>query len=169
MSTTQNLSGDEAIDKLRELVTVTPTCLFGSGLKEIPMHLCPMHVQQVDSKGCLWFFSGADSVHNRQLAADSRTHLIFCNPAKIEYFTVFGETTISTDPVKIKELWTKIAEAWFPDGQDDANLTLICVRPVMTHYWDTENGKLITFAKILSSALTGTNRDSGGLEGKLVV
>jgi general stress protein 26 len=169
MSTTQNLSGKDAVDKLRELVADTPTCLFGSGLKEVPMHLCPMQVQQVDHQGCLWFFSGADSVHNRQLAADSRAHLIFCNPAKIEYFTVFGETTVSADSTKIGELWNKLAEVWFPEGPDDPNLTLICVRPVMTHYWDTENGKLITFAKILTSALAGIYRDPGGQEGKLVV
>ncbi|NQW99380.1 pyridoxamine 5'-phosphate oxidase family protein [bacterium] len=169
MSTTHNLSGKEAVDKLRGLINDTPTCLFGSGLKEVPMHLCPMQVQQVDPQGCLWFFSGADSVHNRQLAADSRAHLIFCNPAKVEYFTLFGESTVSTDSQKISELWNPLAEAWFPGGPNDPNLTLIRVRPVMTHYWDTESGKLITFAKILSSALAGTPRDPGGQDGALIV
>jgi len=169
MSTTQNLSGKEAIQKLRNLTESTPTCMFGSGLQMIPIHVCPMQVQQVDHQGCIWFFSGADSIHNRQIAADSRVHLIFSNPSKIEYLTVFGEATISVDPVKAKELWSKFVEAWFPEGPDDPNLTLISVRPVMSHFWDTENGKLVTFAKILTAAITGNEADEGGVEGKLAV
>ncbi|MEO5912815.1 MAG: pyridoxamine 5'-phosphate oxidase family protein [Luteolibacter sp.] len=169
MSTTQNLTGKEAIDKLRSLTENTPTCMFGSGLHVIPFHLCPMEVQQVDHQGCLWLFSGADSVHNRHIAADARVHLIFSNPSKIEYLTVFGEAAIFIDPTKAEELWSKLVEAWFPGGPDDPNLTLIRVRPVMSHFWDTENGMLTTFAKVLTSAITGSGADEGGVEGKLTV
>jgi general stress protein 26 len=169
MSTIQNLSGKEAVDKLRALTENTPTCMFGSGLRTVPIHFCPMQVQHVDYQGSLWFFSGADSVHNRQISADSHVQLIFSNNSKIEYLTVFGEATISTDREKAKELWSRFVEAWFPDGPDDPNLTLISVRPVTSHFWDTENGKLITFAKILTSALTGNATDEGGVEGKLNV
>ncbi|MES2661392.1 MAG: pyridoxamine 5'-phosphate oxidase family protein [Verrucomicrobiota bacterium] len=169
MSTIQNLSGKEAIDKLRSLTESTPTCMFGSGLRVIPIHFCPMQVQEVDHQGCLWFFSGADSVHNRQIAAEPQVQLIFSNTSKIEYLTVFGEATLSTDREKAEELWSKFVEAWFPEGPDDPNLTLISVRPITSHFWDTENGKLVTFAKILTSALTGREADEGGVEGKLTV
>ena len=155
MSNTINLTGDDAVQKLQALVDSTPTCMFASGLTEIPAHVCPMHVQQVDEFGDLWFFSGSDSTHNRQLAQDPRAQLIFANESKIEYLTVFGETTISTDKAKIDELWNKIAEAWFPDGVSDPNLTLLRVRPTQAYYWDTENGKLVAFAKMLTAAVTG--------------
>jgi general stress protein 26 len=92
--------------------------------------------------------------------------LTFCNPSKLEFLTVFGEAQISTDRAKINELWTKLVEAWFPEGEDDPNLTLLCVRPVMAHYWDTENGKLVTFAKILTAAVTGVSMD-GSVEGDI--
>lgn len=167
MSSTQNLSGKEAVEKLRQLTKDTSVCMFGSGLGDIPMHLCPMQVQEVDPQGCLWFFSGADSLHNRYLESDPRAQLIFCNPDRIEYFTIFGETTISTDRGRIEQLWSKFVEAWFPDGPDDPNVTLLCVRPILAHYWDTENGKLVTFAKILTAAVTGGATDDGGIDGKL--
>ena len=161
MSNTINLMGDDAVKKLQELIDNTPTCMFASGLNEIPPHICPMHVQQVDEFGDLWLFSGADSTHNRQLAGDPRAHLVFGNDSKIEYLTVFGETTISTDNAKIDELWSKISEAWFPDGKTDPNLTLLRVRPTQAHYWDTENGKLVAFAKMLTAAVTGTPTNIG--------
>lgn len=161
MSSTKNLMGEDAVKKLQALVDGSSTCMFASGLAEIPPHLCPMEVQQVDAEGSLWFFSGADSVHNRQIAADSRTQLAFCNTAKIEFLAVYGETTISKDPAKVDELWSKIAEAWFPLGKDDPNLTLLCVRPTQAHYWDTENGKLVAFAKMLTAAVTGSRTEVG--------
>jgi general stress protein 26 len=169
MSSTHNLSGKDAVEKLRQLTKDTPVCMFGSGLTNIPMHLCPMQVQEVDPQGCLWFFSGADSVHNANIEADPQTHLIFCNVDRIKYLTILGKATISRDREKIEHLWSKFVEAWFPDGPQDSNVTLLCVRPVLVHYWDTENGKLVTFAKILTAAVTGGATDDGGVQGKLDV
>jgi hypothetical protein len=47
MKSTQNLSGKEAVQKLRSLTGSTPTCMFGSGLVEVT----PMQVQRVDQRG----------------------------------------------------------------------------------------------------------------------
>lgn len=159
--------GSDAVEKLRRLTDETPTCMFGSGLQTIPFHVCPMQVQEIDDRGNLWFFSGADSTHNRQLAEDSRAHLIFSNNGRVEYVTVFGEVTITKDRGRIEELWTKMMEAWFPDGPTDPNVTLLCVRPIFAHYWDTENGKLVTMAKILTAAVTGDTPDLGSVEGEM--
>ena len=168
MSSTKNLMGDDAVKKLRDLTDDASTCMLASGLTQIPFHTCPMQVQQVDQEGCIWFFSGADSVHNRQIEEDPRVQITLCNPSKYEFLVVFGDTIISTDREKIDELWTQLMEAWFPLGQGDPNLTLLCVRPVLAHYWDTENGKLVTLAKILTSAVTGTYMD-GSVEGDIEV
>ena len=168
MSTIQNLTGDEAVAKLRHLTNGASTCLFYSGLGTIPAHCCPMQVQQVDDEGCLWFFSGADSTHNLQLGLDPRVQLSFCNPSRLEFLTVHGETSILRDPVKTEELWSPLAGAWFPKGQQDPNLTLLRVRPVTAHYWDTENGRLVTLAKILTAAMTDTPVE-GGVHGDLEV
>ena len=168
MNQTINLMGESAVKKLKSLVDATPTCMFGSGLKETPPHLCPMHVQQVDVAGDLWFFSAADSTHNRHLAAAPQAQLVFGNPANMEYLVIYGATTISKDRTKIDELWSKMAEAWFPEGKYDPNLTLLRVRPSQAHYWDTENGKLVAFAKILTSAVSGKISDVG-VQGDLAV
>jgi len=169
MNNTKNLMGREAVEKLRSLIDETPTCMFGSGLDRIPFHVCPMHVQEVDDRGNLWFFSGADSTHNQRLASDSRAHLIFCNSSRVEYVTVFGEVTVSRDKARIEQLWTRMVEVWFPDGPTDPNLTLLSVRPIFAHYWDTENGKLVTMAKILTAAVTGGQPDAVGVDGSIKI
>ncbi len=164
----KNLVSKEAVDKLRELAEAARTCMFATRLAEVPFQVCPMYLQQVDVQGCLWFFSGADSEHNAAVEADSRVQLIFSEPKDTKYVVVYGNASVETDRGKIDELWNQMVKAWFPDGKDDPNLTLLKVRPLKAHYWDTENGKMITMAKIMIASVTGTMED-GSVEGDLQV
>ncbi len=168
MDTTQNLVSTEAVLKLRELVKSQPNCMFGTDLSSVPFHVCPMHAQEVDDDGSLWFFSGLDSEHAANIREDSRVQLIFSNPSAYEFLTVFGEATILRDIEKIHELWKPMIKAWFPDGIDDPNLSLIKIEPSKAHYWDTKDGKLVVLAKILIGAVTGKVED-GGIQGDLKV
>jgi hypothetical protein len=54
------------------------------------------------------------------------------------------------------------------EGKDDPELTLIKVEPVHTYYWDTKHGKMVAFAKMLASVVTGKTIDDS-IEGKLKV
>ena len=161
MNETQDFIGQDAVDKLRSLVSSSPTCMFASNLTSVPFHVCPMQVQRVDDQGNIWFFSDASSEHNRHLREDPRVELIFSNHSNYQYLAVFGEIIISRDPAKIDELWTSAMKAWFPDGKSDPNLTLLRVHPELVHYWDTKDGKLVTLAKILGSAISGNPADVG--------
>lgn len=167
MSSTKNLIAEEAVSKLQDLVKGSSTCMFATNLTQAPFHVCPMRVQEADYEGRLWFFSNTTSTHNKHINADPRVQLIFTNTPDMEFLTVFGTASISTDKDLIERLWDGMVEAWF-DGKDDPNVSLICVQPAAAHYWDTEDGKLITMAKILTRAATGSDI-AVGEEGDLSV
>jgi len=167
MSEIKNLIADEAISKLQDLVRGSDTCMFGSNLSKAPIHISPMRVQETAYDGNLWFFSEANSTRNAHIEADPRVQLIFTNNPEMEYLTVFGNASVSTDKEQINRLWNGMVEAWF-DGQDDPNISLICVQPTIAHYWDTEDGKLVEMAKILTRAATGSDI-AIGQEGDLSV
>lgn len=156
MKQPKNLIAEEAVSKLQHLVKGSPNCMFATRLGEVPFHVCPMQVQEADYEGLLWFFSRADSSHNRHIKADPRVQLIFANSSDMEFLTVYGNATVSTEKELIDRLWDPIVASWF-DGKDDPNLTLLCVQPAAAHYWDTEDGKLITMAKMLTRAATGAD------------
>lgn len=158
---TKNLTGAAAIKKMQHIADGADTCMFASGLSDVPFHVCPMKVQRVDDTGGIWFFSGADSEHNRQIRDSSRVQLMFANAAKSEYLTVFGNARITNDPGAIDELWTELATVWFPLGKDDPNLTLIHVRPTISQYWDAETGKLVSFEKIIVTPVPAAEDISG--------
>jgi len=168
MSEHKNLVADEAVSKLQDLVKSSSTCMFATHLGEAPFHVVPMRVQEADYDGDLWFFSAADSKHNAQIDVDPRVQLIFANSSDMEFMTVFGTASISTDKAQIDRLWDTMVGAWFEGGKDDPNVSLIRVQPTLAHYWDTEDGKLVTMAKILTRAATGADIDTG-VEGDLNV
>lgn len=157
MTEHKNLIADEAISKLQDLVGKSPTCMFATRLEEAPFHVIPMQVQETDYEGNLWFFSSADSTHNAQITADPRVQLIFANSSDMEFLTIFGTASISTDRAQIDRLWNTLVGAWFEGGKDDPNISLIRVQPVAAHYWDTEDGKVLTIAKMLTKAATGAD------------
>lgn len=166
---TQDLTGPEAIGKLQELIKGQNICLFGTRLTRHPINVRPMSTQQVDDEGAFWFLSGASSEKNRDIMENAHVQLFYANPGSSEFLTVYGTCGIVTDREHIKEHWSSLAKAWFPEGVDDPDITLLRVAPEEAHYWDTKNGKAIAFLKIVAAAMTGNPNDSDGVQGELRV
>lgn len=165
---TQNLSAQDAIDKLKELVKNESSCFFCTQLSKQPITTRPMTTQKVDDEGNIWFMSSIKSEKNIEIKSDNAVQLFYANPQNYEFLTVNGKASIHTDREKIYELWTPFAKAWFKDGKDDADISLIKVAPQSAYYWDTKNNKMISMIQMLASMITG-NAPDDGVEGKLNV
>lgn len=157
----KNLNGQEAISKFKELVQHQSVCHFATALQSPPAVTRPMSVQKVCDQGNFWFLSSADSNKNSQIITDPRVQLYFSNTDKYEFLTVYGKATITRDRDKIDELWNDIAKAWFPQGKNDPNVTVIKLAPEQGFYWDTKDGKIVSMIKILISAATGKTLQEG--------
>jgi general stress protein 26 len=81
--------------------------------------------------------------------------------------TIYGSASISTDKLKIDEIWSPIAKAWFNEGKDDPRITVIKVTPEHGFYWDTKHGKTISLIKVAAAAIAGRTMDDG-IEGQLI-
>ncbi len=166
MSEVKDLSNQEAIGKLKDLVKSAEIGLLTTSLTKIPLSTRPMGAQQVDDEGNIWFFSGKDSHKNEDIEQDNRVQLFFANKGNVEYLSIYGEASEVTDKEKAKELWSPIAKAWFHDGVDDPNLSLLKIKPLDVYYWDTKTNKAVSLIKIAVGAITGKTMDDG-IEGKL--
>jgi len=165
----QDLLGPDAVAKIRELVNQAETCFFCTAIttgKSIATR--PMAVQQVDDRGTLWFLSASDSRQNRELALDPTVQLMMQGSAHSDFLMLYGRASITTDKVKIKELWKPILKTWFTDGIDDPRITVIQVRPTEGYYWDTKHNRAVVLAKMVAGAVTGKTLDDS-IEGKLRV
>jgi general stress protein 26 len=168
MGETKNLSNTEAIEKIQDIARDADICLFATNLSQLPIAARPMSTQKVDDDGNLWFLSSKSSAHNQEIGMDSRVQLFYSHKGSSEYLSVYGEATILVDREIAKELWNPMVKAWFPEGVDDPELTIIKVVPSDAYYWDTKNNKTVSLLKIIAGAVTGKTMDDG-IKGKISV
>jgi general stress protein 26 len=163
-----DLTGADALDKLRELVKKASTCFFCTGLINDggPIPTRPMTVQDVDDDGCLWFLSASDSEQNAQIADHHTVQLMFQGGAHAGFLTIYGHAAITTDPKRIDELWEPLHKVWFTEGQNDPRITVIKVVPEHCYYWDTKHNRAVVLAKLVAGAITGRTFDDS-IEGTL--
>lgn len=163
-----DLAGQEAINKLKELAEDARNCMFTTQMNQFPHATRPMSLQKVENDGSLWFISATNSHKNAELESDPRVTLYFQNNKSYEFLVVNGTAEIHTDQATIEKYWTDFANAWF-EGKEDPTVSIISVHPTDCDYWDTQDGKIMSFIKMSFQALTGVKTDDGGIEGKIRV
>lgn len=163
----KHLQDEEALKKFRKLVEDIRVCMFITNNQEND-HTRPMSTIEVDEDGKLWFFTDVRSIKVEEVNNEHTVHLVYAHPGKESYLDVWGSANVNTDRQLIKDKWSPIVKAWFPDGVDDPNLALLQVMPRNVYYWDAETGKMVAFLKIAASAITG-KKLAEGAEGKLSI
>lgn len=158
--TRNNLSGQDAVKKVKELVEKAESCFFctsrsvgdSSGAR-------PMAVRKVDDEGNLWFLSPIDSHKNDEIKLDSRVRLYFQASPHSDFLELNGHAVISQDRAKIEELWEPVLKTWFTEGKDDPRITVIKVVPTDGYYWDTKHGNVVAGVKMMIGAIVGKTLD----------
>jgi len=163
----EHLEGLEATKKLKDLCEKAKTCFFCTSISVSgPFSTRPMEVQKIDDNGTCWFLSAVDSIKNKEIMADPAVQLLFQASTHSGFVSLFGRAEISTDKLKIKELWEPLMKNWFTEGEDDPRISVIQFIPHSGYYWDTKNGQLVAFAKYVTGALIGKTMDDS-IEGSL--
>ena len=168
MGDVKDLAGKEAVAKLKKLAEDVRICMFCTDLSKLPINARPMSVQEVDEEGNIWFMSSQKSNKNFEIKEDKRVQLLFAKMSDAHYMSVFGDAFIYRDKAKIEELWNPIAKAYFDQGKDDPDITVIKVVPSNAYYWDEKDGRIVGLIKTAAAMVTGNSND-GGVEGVLTV
>jgi general stress protein 26 len=166
MGEVQNLSRQEANEKIKQLAEKADSCLFTTNLTSLPLTTRPMSTREVDEEGNIWFFSRKSSNKNKEISSDNRVQLFYANTSSYEFMSLYGRAEIIVDEQRAKELWSAIAKTWFNEGYDDPELTMIKIVPEHGYYWDTKDGKIVSLIKMVAGAVTGKEIETG-VEGKL--
>jgi general stress protein 26 len=165
----EDLTSDGAIAKIKELVKKAQTCFFCTSVATGDSGGArPMSVRQVDDEGNLWFLSASDSHLNQEIGRDPSVKLYFQGSPHSDFLQLNGRASVSTDKVKIKELWEPIIKTWFTGGIDDPRIRVVKVHPSDGYYWDTKHGNLVAGVKMLIGAMLGKTLDDS-IEGALRV
>ena len=122
----------------------------------------PMALQDVEFDGDLWFFAYSDSDLVEQIAVHPEVNVSFSDQKQNNWISVAGPSVRTDDPAKAKELWNPLLKAWFPEGLETPNLTLVKVHAETAEYWEAaHSSKVITLLGAAKAAVTGKTPDAG--------
>ncbi|MEP6676472.1 MAG: pyridoxamine 5'-phosphate oxidase family protein [Ferruginibacter sp.] len=85
--------------------------------------------------------------------------LFFSNKNNAEYLSIFGKASIVQDKQRARQILNPDARQLFEEGIHDPELTLLQVKPVNVHYWNTKKTKMIGLVKMMANAMTGKAMD----------
>ncbi len=163
-----NLNGQEALDKIREIVDDAKTCFFCTDIRSgVPLSIRPMTVLEVDDRGFLWFMTAEETHKDEEIESNPFVHLLLQSGKRSAFLNLYGVAEEIEDRQKVQDLWSPALEIWF-EGPDDPSIVLLRVEVLEGHYWDTKNHAAISVFKQLKSMLTGS-QDHDGVQGDLEV
>jgi len=150
-----NTDRTEAINKLGELIKDVSVAMLTTALPDGTLRSRPMQTQQTEFDGDLWFFTGASSPKAHEIEDDQHVNLSYAAPDDNRYVSVSGRATVVRDREKAEELWKPMYKAWFPEGLDDPDLSLLKIEVEQAEYWDTSSNTLVHlvgFAKAVATS-----------------
>lgn len=164
----KNLSGQQALAKVREIVDEAKTCFFCTDIRTgVPLSVRPMTVLQVDDHGYVWFMTSEETHKNDEVAENPFVHLLMQSGKRAAFLNLYGICVEIEDREKVQELWSPALNTWF-EGPDDSQIILLQIEILEGHYWDHDDAATVAVFKRLKSLLT-REQDHGGVEGDLNV
>jgi|SRR5688572_14586178 len=151
------------VEKLRTLVSRSRVGMLGT-LEDGRMQFRPMSHVDIDEEGKLWFFTSKDSWTAVDIHRSPVVQLIYSNESDSIYLTIDGIAQINEDQNRMKELFNPFVKAWFPKGLKDPSLALLIVDPMNIEYWSNDDSKILTYIKVLTAAVTGSQPNVGDHE-----
>lgn len=159
----QHLSGTEAIEKVRGLLTHFRSAMMVTRGIDGEPHSRPMGLQgkPEEFNGVLWFFADDRSRTVSEISTRSKVDLILQCDKESAYVQLVGSGRVMKDRAKMEELYTPLLKTWFTEGLDDPHIVLIRFEAERGNFWDSPGGKLQVLAALAKSLVTGTPGQGG--------
>lgn len=148
---------DDARDKLWKMIKGIKFAMLTTRHGNGHLHARPMTTQNkgLEDDDSLWFFMSRRGDPVDDLRSEATVGVVYADPSSDTYVSVSGSAAVVDDAAKKRQLWNKIAEAWFPGGPSDPDLALVQVRILHANYWDVKESKLVQLYAMAKAAVTG--------------
>lgn len=142
---------EESVAKLAALLKDIPVAMLTTMEADGSLRSRPMALQQREFDGTLWFLTDVETAKVYEIERHRQVNLALMHPGQQKYVSVSGTATVVRDPAKVKELWTPMHSAWFPNGPDEPKLALLRVSVEKAEYWDSPSSKVAPLAGFSNS------------------
>jgi general stress protein 26 len=154
---TQTLSNAEVQDRLWKAVEDHHTGMLG--LIHDSHHFQPMTAFLERDTNTLWFFTRKDTDLAQAVTGGGDAAFIFLD-RKLQA-CIDGRISLAHDPERIDRYWNAHVAAWYPEGKDDPQLTLLRLDVTEAAVWITEGGLLKYAFELAKANASKTTPDVG--------
>lgn len=98
----------------------------------------PMQIVQDQYDGTLWFYTDIKSSKVEEIYQDKNICLTFSCPKKKTYVSLSGKAKLNNEQELINKFWSPFVAAWFPEGKDSPNCTLLEIKINHGEHWKTD-------------------------------
>ena len=125
-------------------------------LMTIDEHLAPIGRPMLplflENDPCLYFLTHQHSRKVSHITARSQVGLTMIS--KSCYLVVTGTAATSREQGLIQQLWRPTYRAWFPDGKDDREATVLRVTVDRVDYWEPPRSRVIRITQAVKAVVT---------------
>jgi general stress protein 26 len=114
--------------------------------------------------GKIYFITHLATGKVGEIGSSAPVNLAYADTHANTYVSISGTARTTQDRAKLRELWGFFAEAWLPQGPDDADTALIEVDPEEAKLWDGTRSSLIQTIKMATAVATQTPPSGGRVE-----
>ena len=148
---------NEQMTKVRDMAEAIRIAMMTTVDEQGNLVSRPMAALQFDEIGDIWFFTKRTSPKVDQIEHNEQhVNVAFASVSDANYVSISGTATEVNDRAKIDELWNPQAKAWFPNGKDDPELTLLKVHTQMAEYWDSNSSLMVRLFQQAAAVVTGS-------------
>ena len=136
------------------------------GLDQPGYHAQPMTAFRDGETSTIWFFTRDDTDLAKDAAVGSGQSAMFHYGSKDQnvWACIHGELSVhGPDRDVIDRYWNPVLAAWYPDGKDDPNLTILRFEAGDGRVWVNEGGFFKFAYEIAKANATKTLPDAGGV------
>lgn len=151
----------KTIQDIREMVQDIKTCMMVTLGDSGQMRSRPMQVQEMDLLNQIWFFTSEFTSQAHDVANNMAVCLDFADIKGNRYLSLSGFGEVVHDKEKMKELYTPVMRAWFPEGLEDPRLTLLKVTPSSAEYWEAGGSRIGQMIDIAKAVVSGNTYKQG--------
>ncbi len=141
------------VDRVWELMKkITFAMLANGNGKELPAR--PMSAYVRKEENAIYFLTDARRHKDDEISEFPQVCAAFADTSGQKYVSVSGKAAVTNNRLKIKQLWSMEAKAWW-DSSDDPNIRLLTITPEDAEFWDSP-GTVVSYVKMAAAAVTGT-------------
>lgn len=148
------VSRPHAAEKISELIKDIRIAMLATVSADGRIHSRPMATQQADFAGELLFLTRQQSSKTDEISHQARVTVTYVDNKNFRFITLQGVAELSKDRSTIHQLWNPLYKAWFPEGEDDPEITVIRIEVDHAEYWEAPANAVVRGFQLLRAAVT---------------